>query len=129
MSDLLPCPFCGSEPELIRFSADGRKYTSIRCRNCNIESDGYADENELIEWWNTRYTGKKPNAAFKPFKSWYEFGWTVCPRCGGHSVQVNFWIGVTETEYSAYCPSCGFTSERFKTIDGLVDLLRRKDNE
>lgn len=46
--NLLPCPFCGGEAELV-----GRRHW-VRCKRCAVESGYYDNPETAIENWNTR---------------------------------------------------------------------------
>jgi len=53
--ELLPCPFCNSEPE-VRFD-DLDHHFIIACSNCDCTMKyGYQQKMELIKSWNTRPT-------------------------------------------------------------------------
>ena len=62
MSDLKPCPFCGSEPTIRIFRGkDGwRDRYAVLCRydegGCGAESGLYHYESEAIKAWNRRVT-------------------------------------------------------------------------
>jgi Lar family restriction alleviation protein len=58
-ADLLPCPFCGSEPVL--FTPDEEQYQTVACE-CGVEYSGPTDE-DCIESWNRRATPAAIKAA------------------------------------------------------------------
>ena len=57
---LLPCPFCGNEPNETRywdeslFSHNSVEYLSISCFNCDIMMSSEQQE-EVTKQWNTRF--------------------------------------------------------------------------
>jgi len=60
---LLPCPFCGSEPEILRKGNDHRPKRSItiRCKGCRVERTDAAIRHSMdwlervaTEQWNER---------------------------------------------------------------------------
>lgn len=55
MSDLKPCPFCGSTNLTIIGSCWGDNKESVSCSDC--ESSGPMSEN-VVDAWNTRYNEK-----------------------------------------------------------------------
>lgn len=55
-SDMLPCPFCGEEPERREFSF----YVGVRCPKC-FSNAGWV----LIGWWNTRAANSVPSGNAK----------------------------------------------------------------
>ena len=52
MSDLKPCPFCGSPGELSSLTPDGYRYA--RCSSCDITSETSRSVEALKATWNTR---------------------------------------------------------------------------
>ena len=55
MSELKPCPFCGSAGrEVIRFYEDGAA-TSIRCQTCKVVTAPFLHIPEAVSAWNTRH--------------------------------------------------------------------------
>lgn len=54
-SELLPCPFCGGEAEILTAeSMHGGYLSGIMCNDCRSRGDVYDTEAEAIEAWNTR---------------------------------------------------------------------------
>ena len=58
MTELLPCPFCGSDVEL-RDEMDGRDETyAIHCNKCQMHFEKFVwrgcDKNTVIKEWNGR---------------------------------------------------------------------------
>lgn len=54
--ELLPCPFCGGEAELLN-NADYRWWEVI-CYSCYVRTIGYVDKNTAIGSWNRRVGNK-----------------------------------------------------------------------
>ena len=56
--ELLPCPFCGGEAELINhdlhFSDSVMRQRSIACLNCNTSSCWSGQNIKVIRAWNRR---------------------------------------------------------------------------
>lgn len=53
MTELKPCPFCGSEAYVIIRDVDD--WTPwIRCKGCGVETDCFDSAEEAIEAWNRR---------------------------------------------------------------------------
>ena len=50
MTDLKPCPFCGSRDFII---SEWKDFVSIKCGQCEAKV-GALDEKTAIEYWNTR---------------------------------------------------------------------------
>lgn len=51
MTDLKPCPFCGSNEIMdMRYSGDAR----VQCSGCNASTDTYGDHAESHKAWNRR---------------------------------------------------------------------------
>lgn len=55
MSELLPCPFCGGEAEILTAeSMHGGNLYGVMCDCCAGRADVYDTEAEAIAAWNTR---------------------------------------------------------------------------
>jgi Lar family restriction alleviation protein len=55
MSELLPCPFCGGEVEILTAeSMNGGYLFGIMCNDCRSRGDVYDTEAEAIAAWNSR---------------------------------------------------------------------------
>ena len=52
MSELKPCPFCGSED--IAFDDAAMGHTRLYCGGCNLSTGDFPDDDAAEEWWNTR---------------------------------------------------------------------------
>lgn len=94
MTELLPCPFCGGEADLIDISDEyeGEYWVAHQCANgTSVETNSYDTEAEAIAAWNSRAERTCRNISGK---NWWAF---ECSECGEMIEQ-----GVPE-----YCPSCG----------------------
>lgn len=95
--ELKPCPFCGGNPDV--YSWNGGGVVWVRCRSCGIDYKAYANADEAIEAWNTRYerTCKMiPNGET-------DFAATLaCSACGN----VESVYAISSDEFN-YCPNCG----------------------
>lgn len=54
MTDLLPCPFCGSQPELIEADTGARDVWLVRCTGCQCKTVNYYGKAEPQFIWNKR---------------------------------------------------------------------------
>ena len=58
MKQLLPCPFCGKEPEIDRYKIKGIMHWNVSCMNdhclVHVETDDFESEEEAIGAWNKR---------------------------------------------------------------------------
>ena len=80
MTDLKPCPFCGSKSVDLTVHSEHYpevSYTSIKCRVCDIEIDvwrgrfpnGDSHTNTAIAMWNKRATDELINDMIDNLKS------------------------------------------------------------
>ena len=111
MSELLPCPFCGGEAEMLTAeSMNGGYLFGIMCNDCRSRGDVYDTEAEAIAAWNSRAerTCHDDNIG----------GSFVCSECGanvkdtyvGRSYIDKFgkrWYATSNGQAFNYCPNCG----------------------
>lgn len=99
-SELLPCPFCGGEAEILTAeSMHGGYLFGIMCNDCRSRGDVFDTEAEAIEAWNTR--AERTCMGESDLSEW------VCSEC-------QCWIptGITHENKERvstwnYCPHCG----------------------
>ena len=111
MTELKPCPFCGSEDvhtAFYHFDDTGSKAV-VECRNCYCSSGHYNDLQNAVKQWNTRI--KAPE--LKP-----------CPFCGGApKIEVYKWDGDNtpddEIQFFVRCSHCLCTSVSSNDINEL----------
>ncbi len=76
MSDLLPCPFCGSRAEI---KVGG--YTKyVMCLGCEVMGSNLSDDAELISQWNRRAPQPSPPRAEVAIDDPGEFGAGILPN-------------------------------------------------
>ena len=94
MSELLPCPFCGGEAEVLTAeSMNGGYLFGAMCNDCLSRGDVYDTEAEAVEAWNTR--------AVRTCNIVYDNGIAHCDTCGAGT-----YTG-SNLDYWHYCPNCG----------------------
>lgn len=56
MSDLKPCPFCGSKYINMNYirEDDVLEGAYVECANCGVSTRIYDDPDEVVEFWNRR---------------------------------------------------------------------------
>ena len=129
MSELLPCPFCGGEAEMLTAeSMYGGYLFGIMCNDCRSRGDVYDTEAEAIAAWNSRadYHGYEQAAieAWESIKAWNSRAERTCEFSIKDNMNETEGMGDVWIECSAcncvfdfyadewlmkmsYCPSCG----------------------
>lgn len=122
MSELLFCPFCGGEAEILTAeSMNGGYLFGIMCNDCRSRGDVYDTEAEAIAAWNSRadYHGYEQAAieAWESIKAWNSRAERTCHW--EYPQSVNGWVGYmvcsscgekydeTVADLANYCPNCG----------------------
>lgn len=116
MDNLLPCPFCGGEAEMITLRDGlGRICKSyVWCDKCETRGDYYNTEAEAIAAWNSRAEmgyedalilldemGLSERTCETEYRSGgYGIGGWYCLACGGY-------MHDDMQQDMAYCPNCG----------------------
>ena len=97
MSELLLCPFCGGEVEMLTAeSMYGGYLFGIMCNDCRSRGDVYDTEAEAIAAWNSR---AERTCEFAPDGMMDDRLWFACSNCGGYIT--------TDYGMPSYCPHCG----------------------
>ena len=91
MTELLPCPFCGSEAHAYRTMA--QRYCAICNKPFCVSVGPFDTEAEAVEAWNTR--------AERTCNIVYDNGIAHCDTCGAGT-----YTG-SNLDYWHYCPNCG----------------------
>ena len=66
-TELLPCPFCGSE-NILEFGKQDDDWASVECRNCRAGTHKFENLQDAVAAWNTRASLGKGEA--KPVEVW-----------------------------------------------------------
>ena len=119
MAELLPCPFCGGEADLIDFSDEyeGECWVAHQCPSgAAAETYSYETAAEAIAAWNSRYHSEFEKTVIKAWKEIQEYKertcknvsddlcWFECSSCKC-TCSVDWWGGgLGEPNY---CPNCG----------------------
>lgn len=112
-TELLPCPFCGNEPERQHFNISPHLQGRIIC-SCGAEMRQGRNQTsaELVAAWNARTCGEEGAVPMTEenmaahgwvrertcFNAASDGAWFVCSNCG-HNVTANMVCG--------YCTKCG----------------------
>lgn len=110
MSELLPCPFCGGEVEMLTAeSMNGGYLFGIMCNDCRSRGDVYDTEAEAIAAWNTRAERTMENE--RKATCHYEqtggtFGFLVCDSCGGVIIK-DYRFNHRSMKPTPFCRWCG----------------------
>jgi Lar family restriction alleviation protein len=123
MSELLPCPFCGGEAEMLTAqSMNGGYLFGIMCNDCRSRGDVYDTEAEAIAAWNSRadYHGYEQAAieAWESIKAWNSRAERTCKQeergWGTEGDHARVWLTCghdcmvpTVQDLPNYCPKCG----------------------
>ena len=100
MSELMPCPFCGSEAEILTGkSLHGERLYGVICNCCTGRTDLFDTEDEAVDSWNSRVK-----------RTCKEFGsvrvWQSC-NVWSHELSCGHEVDTLESEPPNYCPECG----------------------
>jgi Lar family restriction alleviation protein len=106
MTELLPCPFCGSEDVRVGWTDFDSGVIFVECEACGMycePKDCYANEPKAIAEWNSR--------AERTCHIEGRYGNQYCTCCGE---MVGTWDSTSELYVSGnmvelwnYCPNCG----------------------
>ena len=96
MSELLPCPFCGSEAHTIEPARYGKSW-GVRCE-CGAFLGFEYTEAEAIATWNSR---AERTCRMKPV---YASNALECSECSSY---VATWDAECDVCSINYCPNCG----------------------
>lgn len=100
MNDLLPCPFCGGEAEILTAeSMHGGYLFGIMCNDCRSRGDVYDTEAEAIAAWNSR-AERTCHVTFKRGAIYDVANYSCCGYEFAESISEQ---SVAEN----YCPNCG----------------------
>lgn len=108
MSELLPCPFCGSTPYMQTLLQNDSFVYYIICTHCDSAGLRSFEKEKAIERWNTRHYPPEVEKAverMKPKKgvirtdNFLEAECCYCPSCDTYLEP--------PYEVSDFCPECG----------------------
>lgn len=74
MSDIKPCPFCGSSRTSVGPFHDNRKIKAVFCGHCSSSGPISTKTKEAVAKWNSRVEQRVPDSValleFIPFLDW-----------------------------------------------------------
>lgn len=119
MSDLLTCPFCGGEAELIGSKLD-ELWVWVWCPNCKACTDAHTVKQSAIEAWNMRYDPRL-DAIPATEENMKRYGWVRERTCKVEGSYTDNWeyqtwgfelscghdVPMLFNAPPNYCPVCG----------------------
>jgi Lar family restriction alleviation protein len=101
MTELKPCPFCGSKHILVDKDLPGAH--CVECQDCYATISCYPTKQNAIDAWNRR---RNPMMKLKP-----------CPFCGGEAEVKSF----REDMIFAQCKECLTTTNKYLSPERAVN--------
>ena len=105
MSELKPCPFCGSEADIITGeSLHGERLYGVMCNCCTGRTDLFDTEDGAVDSWNSRV--ERTCSMKQKYECQYDD--IECSECGAALWAFTMDLGRDGIVVTPnYCPNCG----------------------